>query len=255
MRLIFRVTVGAGLLLSTACAAFLPAPVPMRRVSYDDPSGHAQCLLVLLPGAGDSAEDFAQHGFIDEIRRRPLSVDVLAANATMGYYFRGTLPERLDADAIQPVLARGYKHIWATGISMGGFGTLFYSLRKPSRFDGIFLLAPFLGDDAVIREVHEAGGLQAWHAPPPAEPNEQNYQRQLWRWLQAVESGAEKGPDLYLGWGVDDPKIGSAASVLAAGLPQSHVSNAPGGHDWPAWRPLFSRMLDETAFRQACAAP
>jgi pimeloyl-ACP methyl ester carboxylesterase len=225
----------------------------MRTVSYENPAGRARCLLVLLPGAGDSAEDFAQHGFVDELRRRPLAVDVLSANATMGYYFRGTLAERLDLDAVQPALARGYEHVWAVGISMGGLGSLLYSLRQPSRVDGLLLLAPYLGDTSLIREVRDAGGVAKWQAPPAAEPNDKNYQRQLWRWLQALTSGAEKGPELYLGWGTEDRRVGEAAAVLAPALPPTHVSQAPGGHDWPAWLPLFARFLDDSDFSRACA--
>ena len=44
-----------------------------------------------------------------------------------------------------------------------------------------------------------------------------------------------------------------ADAVLAPALPPTHVLQAPGGHDWSVWRPLFARFLDDSDFSRACA--
>jgi pimeloyl-ACP methyl ester carboxylesterase len=245
---------GASFFSVCACARLLPAPVPMRSVKYELSGAKARCLLILLPGAGDSAEDFERNGFVAELRARPLAIDIVAANATMGYYFRGTMVDRLSTDVLGPNLARGYEQVWALGVSMGGFGTFLYSLERPSELAGIFAIAPYLGDASLIKEIRDAGGLAKWRAPAPAPVTEDNYQRQLWRWLQAQVSGAEKGPDFYLAYGADDRKVGDGDALLAAALPPEHRRTVPGGHDWPYWRLLLREFLDHSAFARNCAA-
>src|SRR5262245_13707170 len=174
-------------LVLCACARWFPAPVPMRSVEWRQPAAKpkARCLVVFLPGFGDSAEDFEDNGFVAEVTKRELSVDMVAANATLGYYSRGTFPERLSADVIRPARARGYEQVWLIGMSMGGLGTLYYSRAHTPEITGLLALAPYLGESDLIEEIHAQGGLGGWKGPPRVEVmNEGNYQREIWRWLQ-----------------------------------------------------------------------
>ena len=183
------------LLPALGCAAWLPAPVPMTSISDVAPSGKGRCLVVFLPGRGDSAEDFVREGFVGALRERKLSVDIVAANATLGYYLKNTLVDWLSADVLDAWLAKGYEQVWAIGNSMGGLGTLIYPLRKPGVLTGILALAPYLGDEPLIHEIEKQGGLAKWAAPPKATTFDQdNYQGQLWRWLQAVTRGERRDP-------------------------------------------------------------
>src|SRR5687767_1308248 len=100
------------LTLLGGCLRWLPAPTPMRAVKDELKDSRARCLVVFLPGAGDEAEVFAEEGFVRALRQRGLSVDVVAANATMGYYFRGMLTQRLDQDVVSPALEKGYEQTW-----------------------------------------------------------------------------------------------------------------------------------------------
>jgi pimeloyl-ACP methyl ester carboxylesterase len=86
----------------------------------------ARCLVVLLPGAGDRMGAFTDEGFVAAIRSSGASVDVLSADATMGYYFRGIVGERLEHDLLASARA-GHEHVWIVGVSMGGFGSLHYT--------------------------------------------------------------------------------------------------------------------------------
>src|SRR5689334_7201234 len=134
-------------LLCQACAGMFPAPTPMAAVDHPLPQNphpqEAKCLLVFLPGRGDSAEDFKQRGFVDEVRRRKLSIDIVAADATLGYYLKGTFSERLFLDVIRPRLYHDYPQIWLVGMSMGGFGTLLYSRQHEGEIAGVLALAPY----------------------------------------------------------------------------------------------------------------
>src|ERR1700755_3486495 len=67
-----------------ACATWFPAPVPMHKVEWLRPAAaRARGLVVFLPGLGDDAEDFARNGFVGEVTKRGLSVDLVAAQATL----------------------------------------------------------------------------------------------------------------------------------------------------------------------------
>ena len=238
------------LVLLSGCAAFLSAPVPMASVR--DPQPGAKCLLVFLPGAGDSAEDFARHGFVAALRGHDLSVDVVAANATRGYYAKGVLVERLHDDVIAPAQARGYQQTWLIGMSMGGLGTLLYSHDYPHEVTGVLALAPFLGGPSLIEELQQTG-LARWPAPPPGPLAEATYQRELWRWLQAVTAGREEGPQLSIGWGRAD-RLGPAARVLAAALPPERVYEVDGAHAWGPWKESLEAFLARSDFSRSCAS-
>ena len=238
--------------LLCGCAGMLPAPTPMRSVDYAAVSQPAKCLFVLLPGAGDRAETFEQRGFVQALRRDSLSIDVRASDATLGYYMRGTVLDRLAADVIEPEKTRGYQETWLVGPSMGGFGSLFYGRAHTANITGVLAIAPFLGDRALIKEISDAGGLEKWQAPARVDVMDRdNYQREMWRWFQATTRGQESAPLLFLGYGTAD-SLGTAAQLLTAKLPPSRVFLTEGGHEWPAWRRVLEQFLDSPDFASHC---
>jgi pimeloyl-ACP methyl ester carboxylesterase len=213
----------------------------------------AKCLIVLLPGSGDNDAAFEEHHFVEAIGSRQLQADIIAANATIGYYAAGTVWDRLSTDVVEPALARGYQRVWVAGISMGGLGALMYANRHPDQVSGVMVMAPFLGDRSLIRDIGSAGGLAKWKAPArPRSLDTNNYPLELWRWLQAVTSGVERGPRLYLGYGRRD-KLAPAAHLLAAELPPDHVYETGGGHAWGPWEEQWATFLDNSEIRSDCA--
>jgi pimeloyl-ACP methyl ester carboxylesterase len=238
--------------LCSACASWLPAPEPMRAVDHERPGPRATCLMVFLPGGGDDERSFVRKGFVDEVARRHYSIDMVATDATLGYYTRGVFSDRLARDVVQRRVARGYKELWLVGNSLGGFGSLLYS-RQRGDVSGVLALAPYLGSDSdVFKAIRSAGGLRNWHAPPKAPINEHNLTPELWRWLQALAVGREHGPDLYLGYGDRDPLTARTSMLLAAALPHDHVFATAGAHDWVTWRKLFSEFLDRGPLAERC---
>ncbi len=239
------------LLCCSGCAVFMPAPTPMTSLRDELPGGDAKCLVVFLPGAGDEASDFVKYGFIEALRQKNLSVDVVAADATLGYYMRGIFPERVHEDVVAPARAKGYQQTWVMGMSMGGMGTLLYSHGHAAEVNGVLLLAPFLGDRWLSEEIRAAGGLAAWQGPAKRPLTSDTYQREVWRWLQAVTANQEQGPHLYLGWGTED-RLGEPASLLAAALPEGHVFKVPGGHKWTSWKTVLDGFLADSDFTRSC---
>jgi len=241
-------------LVLCACARWFPAPVPMRSVTWEQPAAkpRARCLVVFLPGMGDSPEDFDRHGFVAEVKKHDLSVDMVAADATLGYYTRRTFLERLATDVIGPARARGYEQLWLIGISLGGMGTVYYSRARTAEVTGVFALAPYLGERELTDEIAAQGGLARWQGPPRVDVmNEDNYQREIWRWLQAVMRGQEPGPNIYLGFGRTD-KFVRQDYLLAGALPEDHTFVVDGAHDWATWKVAFSQFLQRSDFARSC---
>jgi pimeloyl-ACP methyl ester carboxylesterase len=221
----------------TGCARLRSTPVPIRTVSYPG-TGQPRILVVLLPGRYDSPEDFGRYSFPEIAARAGVRADMVAVDAHLGYYYKRTIVDRLREDVIAPARKR-YDRIWLAGISLGGTGSLLYAAEHPEDVEGIVLLAPFLGDDKVIDEVASAGGLQSWKAPEPLAADD--FQRRLWVWLQGATRPSERIP-IYLGWGRND-SFARANGLLAKDLPPERVFTAEGGHDWKAWKALWTDFV------------
>jgi enterochelin esterase-like enzyme len=233
----FRLRNFLSIALVAGCAAWLPAPTPMSS-AWLSAAHTTDRLLVLLPGRADTAEDFKREGFAEIARAA--GVDVVAAEASLGYYARETLPERLSEDVIEPARRSGYAAIWLAGVSMGGLGTLYYAKARPGVVAGVLAIAPYLGDDDVIDEIEAAGGLSRWM--PPARIDPKDWERSLWSWLQACTSHRIACPPIFLGYGEND-RLAKADRLLAAALPPERVLVVSGGHDWEPWRRIFASQI------------
>ena len=222
----------------TGCALTYPTTIPMKTVNeLSEPAHHADTLLVLLPGQGDAPKDFVSHGMLDDVRAMHLPVDVIAADAHLGYYMRSTIVTRLWEDVLAPAKAQGYAHIWLLGISLGGGGALSTMRQHPGVVSGVILLAPYLGDSDLIDGIAEQGGLAAWKPQPTTD-----VYALIWQWLQKTTAPGAEGPAIYLGYGESDRFLKSDA-MLAARLPPTRAAHAPGGHDWDTWRTLWKVLL------------
>ena len=236
--------------LSSACATWLPAPAPMHtRVSLERTDHHARCLLVMLPGLGDDDSVFVDHGFVAALRDRKVSVDVIAAAASLGYYAQRTLHDRIEADVLAPARQTGYDQIWFAGVSLGGLGSLLMAQDHPHELAGVILIAPFLGDEELVGEISRAGGVDYWE-PGVVEPAD--YQRETWRWLKAATSHPGTAPAIYLASG-DQDKLAAGHRLLAHVLPPERRFRTRGNHDWGPWKMLWADFLDHSDFAARCA--
>jgi pimeloyl-ACP methyl ester carboxylesterase len=232
-------------LKSRWCASLLRSPAPIRLQSYQHHPSPADHLMVFLPGIGDILEDYEFYGFIEAARRYGVSADMIVADMHFGYYLRRTMVERLDQDVIMPARKNGYRQIDLVGISLGGFGALYYAMHRPGEIARIFLLAPYLGDEDIVAELARAGSPKKWMPEPGGE---NDYQRKLWRWLRTYTTGNSNFPTLYLGYGLMD-RFAPANQLLAQLIPQTQVRTTPGKHDWSTWMRLWNLLLPEAAGR------
>lgn len=236
----------ASTLVLPACALFHPASVPMQAHEYrartDVP---ARTLLVMLPGRLGTAEQFRAEGFVDMVLAAGNSLDIITAEAHIGYYYNQTIVERLRQDIILPARARGYRRIWILGISMGGMGAIWYDRTHPGDVNGLILLAPYLGEKSIVEEVETAGGLRGWQQD---EADRGQFPQDIWGMTKGYVDRQATVGRLFLGYGLQDA-FARSNSLLARELPADQVATLPGSHDWRTWRLLLARLLENPLLR------
>lgn len=219
----------------------LEQPIPTASYPKAEQS-RAKALVIMLPGAGDRVGVYDERGFVDALRETGMDVDMLEVDAHYGYYRSRTLLERMEQDVLAP--RRGeYDEVWIVGISMGGIGALLTAWTYPEDIDGLVLIAPYLGRRKTLQAISDAGGLAKWQ--PPAD--EGNWDLEIWRMLKQASEATPNKPEIWLMYGVDDFGV-RAHQLLAAALPPERVETTAGGHAWPVWTTLWTRLMSERPF-------
>ena len=209
-----------------------PIPVttiPAPYVVQDRP------LVIVLPGRSDDLGDLKQAGIAASVQRAWPEADVELAGATLGYYLHGDVALELHDQIIAPARARGYRQIWLTGASLGGMGVLLYEKAYPHDVTGLVLMAPYMGEPALVNEIMNAGGPTHWNpGPTPTKLDDKDYQRGLWQLVKSWGGRPDEARRIWLICGSGDRFIG-AAKLIATQLPPEHFIHVAGGHDWPYW--------------------
>lgn len=205
----------------------------------DSDSPQADRLFVFLPGRRDMPADFVENGFIEILRNSGMSADAVLVDAHLGYYYRRTFTNRLEADIMAVAREKGYREIWAVGVSLGGLGAVLYERDRPGAWSGIVLLAPFPGDQKeVLNRVLSAASIEEIEFSEPLSEDE--YTARFWSWLQAYKENP--GFPILLAYGEQD-RMEKEQSAIARVLPEEWVFTQPGGHDWKAWRRLWKTLM------------
>ena len=216
----------------------------------------ARELVVMLPGALSTPDEFVTEGIVAALRDAAPACEVWLADAHLGYFVEELLLERLRADVLAPAHARGLRP-WLLGVSLGGFAALACAMRHGEALAGVVALAPYLGRRELMRDISAAGGPALWRAADAAagagDAPSAAVEDALWRWLADPARRRGDGPPLYLGYGASD-RFADAHRVLAALLPEGHSTQVAGGHDWPPWRVLWRRWLQRRLVGGAAAS-
>jgi alpha-beta hydrolase superfamily lysophospholipase len=221
---------------------------------FDHPSPappHERILLVMLPGAGITAQDFDSRGMVGAVQNAALPIDVIAAGPDMSLYLDGDIATAIHHAIVEPALAHGHQRIWLLGISLGGMGALLYAARHAHHLDGMILLAPFLGTQGTIAELSSYGGLAAWRSE---QSGATTGEKRLLVWLQNYLGHRPARPALYLGYGQTD-RFAPGHRLLANALPPETVVTCPGGHDWDTWLKLCRDIIAIAPFAFRRVAP
>jgi pimeloyl-ACP methyl ester carboxylesterase len=200
-----------------------------------EPGSVAPTQMVWLPGAYHSAQDFLDAGFAEAVLKRQLPLDLRFVDLEMRHLDDREPLGRLRDEFVLPARRSGVS-VWLAGISLGGLAALDYASSYPDEFDGLCLLAPYLGNRMLLNEISATAGLAGWE---PGELAQADAERRIWRYLKLrVDSRP-----LYLGYGQDD-RFSAAHGLLAKRLPAHAVDVIAGGHEWRTWIKLWENFLD-----------
>lgn len=231
-----------------ACLSIGDARAPIASELIPAPAGSNQVLVIVLPGRGDDLAQLRRSGIAAAIQQAWPEADVLLTEVSLPYYAQGRMPERFHEEIVLPARQRGYRQVWLAGASIGGTGVLLYDRRYPGEMDGLVLLAPFLGDRVLLKDIAAAGGLTTWEpGPTPSVVTTNNYQRELWRYLKGWnEARQARGQSAWLVYGDQDP-LRAALPALKPLFPTDHVLIRPGGHAWAVWAPAAGEIFRKIA--------
>lgn len=233
-------------LLTTSCYFVRSPSRPVPALAFRHPRiADARCLVVFLPGFLDTPDSYREHDFPRDLVRSGAPCDSVAVDLHFRYYGAVGVADMVYEDVLEPAMARGYDEIWLVGISMGGLGTLLTASRYGEHLAGIVLVAPFVGEESVLREIEAAGGARAWSPPAGIDDagwSQDDYTQKIWSWLRGYHTDPDRRPPLYIGWGAED-RLGTADRLLADLMPEDHVVSMPGGHNWVTWEPIWERLL------------
>jgi len=227
------------LLAGCATGGDVTRPIPVA----DFPArGTAHGTVVMLPGRGDDLASMERRGVPKTIQNAWPDADVVLTGLTMPFYRQGEATRRLHDEIIEPVRALNHGPIWIAGISLGGMGALLYEHDYPGQIDGLLLLSPYLGDDAIHDEIRKAGGLASWNAGPPQAVGPDTFQHELWRTLKQWSDEPGRTRTVWLAYGEDEP-FRAPIELMSPQLPRDHVLMLPGRHDWDLWTPALGQLL------------
>jgi hypothetical protein len=225
-----------------ACRAHGDPSQPIPTALIPATSGPAQRLVVILPGRADDLARLHESGAVQAVQSAWPDADVLLAELTLDYYLAGEAPRLLRTQVITPARSRGYREIWLTGASLGGLGTMMYDGTYPGEMDGLVLLAPYVGEPALLEEIDRAGGVAAWDAGPVQPITSETWQRELWRHVQTWAHDRDAARRVWLAYGRDD-RLESTMPTLVGALPVDQVFVREGGHKWTVWSPALGDIL------------
>lgn len=196
----------------------------------------ASTLMVLLPGAYMTAEDFLSNGFFEAVAKRALKLDLIAVDLNLADISDGSALPLIEAEIIVPARQQGYDKIWLGGISLGGLLSLCHKADSPQSVDGLCLLAPYPGSRLTINAIARSGGLDQWQASTE-ELDDPEFR--AWQWLQRPPANFP----VYVGYGTEDRFAAGMRQIASRFSPEASHAIA-GGHEWPVWQQLWEHFLD-----------
>lgn len=211
-----------------------------------DPGRRSDTLVVLLPPALASIDDFVSKGFVDVLRQRRLAVDLLLADIHGQHVLDRAVVSLLHHQVLGPARSLGYKKVWLVGVSLGAYSALLYAAKHAQAIDsflaGLFLISPYPGTNDVQAQIRAAESPSAWIQQQSASHDEYD-ECGWWRWLIRENTPTEGAVSVYLGIGTQD-RFRRGQTLIGGLLPPQRVCVLPGAHDWPTWKALWIHWLD-----------
>lgn len=241
------------ILICTSCSFYLDTEKPVELV-WDQSGEKVDSLVIFLPGLLDTAKTFKEEHFFSSARKAGVKADMVAAGIHLRHLIKKVMIERVEKDIFQHIQDRGYKNIWFVGMSLGGLNSLLFYQKHAKNICGVILLAPYLADESLAKELNGAGNIESWKSKQTETTKvvKQNL-RFIWEWLQqqALKNNLDQ---IYLGYGKSD-KYQESISILHNMLDEENVVVIEGKHDWKTAHKIWQQQLssrDKTGLLQTC---
>lgn len=226
------------------CVAGGDITKPVPSAFYPAPQ-HACRTVVMLPGIGDNLQALQKRHVAALIQKSWPDADVVLTGLTLPFYKQGHAAQRVHDDVIARYRKK-HQTLWLAGISLGGMGVLLYDRQFPGDAAGMLLMSPYLGDDAIRERIRAAGGLAQWNPGPKQKINADNFQHELWRYLQDWRNHPQRTRTTWLAYGADE-RFRKPIEMVTPMLPPDHVIMLPGSHNWKLWNHAFPALLQRVA--------
>lgn len=225
-----------------SCSLIFETNKPLSLL-WDKVDKKSDKLIIFIPGLYDSVDKFKKESFFHYARQAGVEADMVAISINVGHLSERVMVRRIRKDVFRIIRNDGYKNIWIVGLSLGGLSSLVYLQHHEKDLCGVVVLAPFLADDRLIKEVKKFNGIKKW--VPAAEKIKDSIDDQinsLWTWLTIKNDFS----NIYLGYGKQDRYI-VGSHLLEAFLDESHVVAVDGEHDWATGRKIWIEQLKSRA--------
>ena len=191
---------------------------------YPAPSGQAEVLLIMLPGAGIEADEFAEQGMVAAVHALGLAVDVIVARPDIG-----ALPRRRCDGGAAPrrggtgTGARLHAHLAARHFARRHGRAALCQRASGRMWKAWSCSRPFSAPGAPLPNWRAPAGCM--HGPPTGSAATHTGTTPVD--LAAGASGRARAdaPALYLGYAARD-RFAPAHKMLAASLPPARVAVA-----------------------------
>lgn len=232
------------LLPLSSCRLLPPSATrPVKKLTFEPVSAGVKELVVMLPGRYSSPAEFVREGMVELMQKKRPGACVVVPDLHLGYYMNRSVEVCLWEELISPAFKDGLK-VTLVGVSMGGLGALIAGLKYPQAVREVFLLAPYLGEPALMEEIAQAGGLALWRPGKVEAVDKDSSMRLLWVRLQkAWLPISRREIRVAMACGLRDRHRVSNQLFAQNLLTSENYHEVPGGHDWDAWRSGLEAML------------
>jgi hypothetical protein len=223
------------LLVLSACAELAELPVERNRETIAATQGDHDKLVVVLAEISDTVGELKRAGIAEAIQRGMPDADVELIAMPLPFTSKGQPANNIHNDIVQPAKSRGYREIYLAGVSKGALEAIMYEREHRGEIQGLVLISPVIGKDALINEIEDAGRLSTWNPGAlPREIDRHAAPREAWRHMKSWIGDRARTRNVWLICGQDDP-ASPTAKIIADVLPRRNVVFLPGNRDWKAW--------------------
>jgi len=181
---------------------------------------------------------FEEEDFFNNIKNYAPGFDVMTVDADIAYYMQGSLISELHQHVFPAAKQQGYRNIVLGGISLGGYGSIWFNHEHAQEIKGLLLIAPYLGEPEIISEINTYSSVSHWRKHHSLAPDD--FSSRVWYWIDDDIDLKRNNTLLAIG---EKDKMLPAARILAKYLPTEQIVIGSGGHNWYGWRKLWHGLL------------